>query len=80
MPSDIDELNKASFYMVLAPIVTTAIFYGYNKLRESGGASSHLAHAISKAKSRFTPADLDRTGGMWPSKRPSEDTLANRDI
>lgn len=67
IPSDLDELNKATMYMVLAPIVTTAIVYGYSKLRESGGASSHFAHAIRRAKSRFTPASMDTSGAKWPS-------------
>ena len=53
-PGDMEELGKASVYAALAPIVTTAIVYGYSKMRESGGASSHFAHAISKAKSRFS--------------------------
>ena len=52
---DIDQLNKASIYMMMAPILTSAIVYGYSKMRESGGASSHLAQAIATAKEKFTP-------------------------
>jgi len=42
--------------MLMAPIFTSAMCYGYSKMRESGGASSHLAWYISQAKSKFTPA------------------------
>ena len=56
LPTDVDELNKASVYCIMAPIVTSAIVYGYSKMRENGGASSHFAHAISKAKDKFVPA------------------------
>lgn len=54
LPSDVDELNKAMAYMVAAPFVTSVMVWGYSKMREEGGASSHFAHAIRRAKSRFT--------------------------
>jgi len=54
LPSDVDELNKATAYMAAAPIVTSVMVWGYSKMREEGGASSHFAHAIRRAKSRFT--------------------------
>ena len=34
IPSDVDELNKATAYMMVAPIVSAAIVYGYSKMRE----------------------------------------------
>ena len=68
IPSDIDELNNATIYMVMAPVVASALMYGYKKLKESGGAASHFAHAIRRAKSRFTPVSLEQTGGKWRSK------------
>ena len=40
---DIEELNRASVYMLIAPVFTSLVVYGYSKMRESGGASSHLA-------------------------------------
>ena len=71
---DIDELNKASIYMMMAPIFTSAIVYGYSKMRESGGASSHLAQAIAAAKEKFTPqtwgAQSAATKARWPSRKP----------
>ena len=72
---DIDELNKASIYMMMAPIFTSAIVYGYSKMRESGGASSHLAQAIATAKEKFTPqtwgAQSAATKAKWPSRKPA---------
>ena len=68
--SDIDELNKATIYMVSAPILASLLAFGYSKMRESGGSASHFAHAIAKAKNRFTP---DRaTGAKWSSKQKTE--------
>ena len=55
LPTDMDELNKASVYMVMAPIVTSAMIYGYSLVRESGGASGHFAHAIAAAREKFVP-------------------------
>mmetsp|Transcript_3148 Transcript_3148/g.4245 ORF Transcript_3148/g.4245 Transcript_3148/m.4245 type:complete len:83 (+) Transcript_3148:78-326(+) len=71
--TDVDELNKATMYAVAAPVITGIFVWGYNVLREEGGASSHFAHAISKAKGRFS-----KSGGApaqkWSSKRKT--TLA----
>ena len=67
-----EELNRASLYMAAAPVVASVIVYGYAKMRETGGASSHLAHAISKAKTRFTPASNPHgssSTNKWPSKK-----------
>ena len=64
--SDVDELNKATVYMVVAPIFTSCLVYGYTKMRESGGAASHFAHAIKRAKNRFTSDKA--AGAKWPSK------------
>ena len=81
IPSDIDILTRASIYMMVAPVVTSAIVYGYSKIREEGGFSSHFAHAIRRAKSRFTPASMSKNG-KWPSKKPSQpfESLAEKDI
>ena len=63
--------------MLMAPIFTTALIYGYSKMRESGGASSHLANAIAHAKEKFTPqtwaAEKQATKAKWPSKKPKTD-------
>ena len=88
IPSDVDELNKATAYMMVAPIVSAAIVYGYSKMREQGGASSHFAHAIRRAKSRFAPINPSQaapTGSLkWPAKNKSdaseEETLADQDM
>lgn len=64
--------------MVVAPIFASCIVYGYTQMRESGGAASHFAHAIRRAKNRFTP---DRAaGGKWPSKtdKEGEESLADQ--
>ena len=80
-PSDIDELHKATAYAMAAPIVTGLIVFGYSRLREEGGASSHFAHAISKARSRFQTQPGGKSGQpkKWPSKR-GDKTLAEEDI
>jgi len=81
IPSDVDVLSKASFYMMVAPVVTTAIVFGYSKMREEGGFSSHFAHAIRRAKNRFTPSGMGETGGKWPSKKPGKRaSLADLDL
>ena len=48
-------MNKAAAYMVIAPIFTSVLVYGYTKVRDSGGVASHFAYAIKQAKNRFTP-------------------------
>ena len=78
-PSDTDILTKAGSYMVVAPIVTTAIIFGFNKIRESGGASSHVAHAIKRAKGRFTPNSMSG-GQKWSSKNRKNMTQAELDL
>ena len=81
-PSDVEELNRAVVYMAAAPIVTSAIVWGYSKMREQGGASSHFAHAIRRARSRFTPDKRHgsgASGSKWPSSRKNAKTLAEMD-
>lgn len=79
LPSDVDELNKASAYLMAAPVVTSVMVWGYSKMREEGGASSHFAHAIRRAKSRFTKAPTG-SKGKWPSKNSSDQsTMADQD-
>ena len=85
-PSDVEELNRAVVYAAVAPIVTTAIVWGYSKLREQGGASSHFAHAIRRARNRFTPERRagGKSGSKWPSSKQQKDsskqTLAEMDL
>ena len=68
-------------YAAVAPIVTTAIVWGYSILREQGGASSHFAHAIRRARNRFTPERRGASGSKWPSSKQKESqTLAEMDM
>ena len=74
---DMDQLNQATAYMLAAPIFTSALCYGYSKMRESGGASSHLAWAIASAKSKFTPTKWNSnsaaTKTRWRSSKGGRD-------
>ena len=63
---DMNELTKASVYMMLAPTFTFAILFGYHSFRtQGGGQSAHFQYAIDRAKSRFKSGDTT----SWPSKK-----------
>ena len=51
---DINELQKATVYMLMAPAISFAVMFGFNKFRkEGGGASSHFQFVIERAKRRI---------------------------
>ena len=61
-----NELTKASVYMLMAPTLTFALIYGYNVFRTSGGGqSSHFQYAIDRAKSRFNTSNST----SWPADK-----------
>ena len=69
---DIDELNSATLYMVAAPVVTGCVLWGYKIVTEQGGASSHFAWAVMRARTRFGSSKA--TSAKWPSKKPPAET------
>ena len=61
---DVNELQKAGIYMLLAPALTFAVMFGYSKFRtEGGGSSSHFQYVIDRTRSR-----IDGTTA-WPAKK-----------
>ena len=65
---DINELTKATAYMVMAPTLTFALIFGYNSFRTSGGGqSSNFQFAIDRAKSKFNTSD--HNSASWPKNK-----------
>ena len=61
---DINELQKASLYMVLVPVFSFAAVYGYSRYREEGGgASSSFQFIIDRAKARI------QSQQKWPAAK-----------
>ena len=58
---DINELQKASVYMMLVPVFSFAVMYGYGRYREEGGASSSFKFIIDRAKQRI------QSQQKWPA-------------
>ena len=63
---DVNELQKATVYMLLAPTISFAIMYGYNAFRQGGGSSSHFQYVLDRARNRFDSGS--ENGTKWPSK------------